>query len=36
MATSSSLALLISIAVVLVLIRKVNIGLAIFVGSAIL
>lgn len=36
MVASSSLALLFSIAVVLILIRKVNIGLAIFVGSAIL
>lgn len=36
MATSSSLALLISIAVVLVLIRRINIGVALFVGSALL
>jgi len=36
MAPSSSFALLISIAVVLILIRKVNIGVALFVGSAIL
>uniref|UniRef100_A0A7C3MGT9 TIGR00529 family membrane protein n=1 Tax=Archaeoglobus fulgidus TaxID=2234 RepID=A0A7C3MGT9_ARCFL len=36
MAVSSSLALLISIAVVLILIRKINIGLALFAGSAIL
>lgn len=36
MAISSSLALLISIAVVLVLIRRINIGVALFVGSALL